>query len=63
VSSVRGIRRACGEVPGCNRWGNPRMNRSANGGKGRARVYAAKAFSFAHHNKVVADGTVRKNSV
>jgi hypothetical protein len=63
VSSVRGIRRACGEVPGCNRWGNPMMNRSANGGKGRACVYMAKALSFAHHTKVVADGTVRKNNV
>ena len=24
VSTVRGIRRACGEVPGRSRWGNPR---------------------------------------
>ena len=27
-----GIRRVCGEVPGCSRWGNPRTNRSAKGG-------------------------------
>jgi hypothetical protein len=33
VSTVRcGIRRACGEVPGRNQWGNPMMNRSAKGG-------------------------------
>jgi hypothetical protein len=39
------------------------MNRSANGGKGRACVYVAKAFSFAHQTKVFAGGTVRKNNV
>src|ERR1035437_8274114 len=27
-----GIRRVCGEVPGCNRGGDPGMNRSAKGG-------------------------------
>jgi hypothetical protein len=36
------------------------MNRSANGGKGRACVYMAKALSFAHHTKVFADCTVRE---
>jgi hypothetical protein len=39
-----------------------RTNRSAKGGRGRARNPRAKAFSFAHRSKVDADGAVRKNS-
>ena len=38
------------------------MNRSAKGGFGRARTRRAKAFSFIHRTKVIADGTGRKNS-
>jgi hypothetical protein len=38
------------------------MNRSAKGGRGRACYVEAKAFSFAHHSKVIADSTTRKNS-
>jgi len=38
------------------------MNRSAKGGFGRARTMRAKAFSFTHRTKVIADGTERKNS-
>ena len=38
------------------------MNRSAKGGIGRACTMEAKAFSFTHRTKVIAGGTVRKNS-
>jgi hypothetical protein len=38
------------------------MNRSAKGGQGRVCIAKTKAFSFTHHTKVVADGTVRKNN-
>ena len=38
------------------------MNRPAKGGFGRARTMRAKAFSFTHRTKVIADGTERKNS-
>jgi hypothetical protein len=31
-------------------------------GLGRARTIGAKAFSFTHRTKVIADGTERKNS-
>jgi len=57
-----GIRRAWGEVPGRNQrvtqwWtGRPKV------GFGRARTIGAKAFSFTHRTKVIADGTERKNS-
>jgi hypothetical protein len=37
------------------------MNRSAKGGPGRACTMKAKAFSFTHRTKVIADGTVRKS--
>ena len=40
----------------------PLMNRSAEGGRGRACNLKAKAFSFAHRSKAVADSTTRKNS-
>jgi hypothetical protein len=39
----------------------PKMNWSAQGGKGRACIPKAKAFSFTHRTKVFADGTVRKS--
>ena len=38
------------------------MNRSAKGGLGRACTMRAKAFSFTHRTKVIADGTERKNN-
>jgi hypothetical protein len=38
------------------------MNRSAKGGFGRARTIRAKAFSFTHRTKVIADGTEWKNN-
>ena len=38
------------------------MNRSAKGGARSSLRDEAKAFSFAHHGKVIAGGTVRKNS-
>ena len=38
------------------------MNRSAKGGLGRACTMGAKAYSFTHRTKVIADGTVRKNN-
>src|SRR5215469_9855002 len=44
VSTVRGIRRACGEVPGRSRWGNPRRTGRPKAGEGRARICVAKAF-------------------
>ena len=38
------------------------MNRSAKGGLGRACTMRAKAFSFTHRTKVIADGTERKSN-
>jgi hypothetical protein len=38
------------------------MNRSAKGGIGRACTMEAKAFSFTHRTKVIADGTGQKNN-
>jgi hypothetical protein len=38
------------------------MNRSAKGGIGRACTMEAKAFSFTHRTKVIADGTGWKNN-
>jgi hypothetical protein len=38
------------------------MNRSTPGWQGRVYTSEAKAFSFTHRTKVIADGTVRKNS-
>ena len=38
----------------------PKMNWSAKGGA-RSSLQKAKAFSFTHRTKVLADGTVRKN--
>jgi hypothetical protein len=40
----------------------PAMNRSAKGGIGRACTMEAKAFSFTHRTKVIADGTGRKSN-
>jgi len=40
----------------------PAMNRSAEGGLGRARTMRAKAYSFTHRTKVIADGTEWKNN-
>ena len=42
--------------------GKLKMNRSAKGGQGRVCTSKTKAFSFTHRTKVIADGTVRKNS-
>ena len=42
--------------------GHPEMNWSAKGGEGRARTIGAKAFSFTHRTKVIADGTGWKNN-
>jgi hypothetical protein len=56
-----GIRRVCGEVPGCSRWGLPQGRTGRpKVGQGRARTMGAKAFSFTHRTKVFADSTVRK---
>src|SRR6201989_3007574 len=56
-----GIRRVCGEVPGCSRWGLPQGRTGRQKvGKGRARTMGAKAFSSTHRSKVFAGGTVRK---
>jgi len=41
--------------------GHPRMNRSAEGGQGRARTMGRRRSHFTHRTKVYADGTVRKN--
>jgi len=57
-----GIRRACGEVPGRNRWGNPRWTGRPKVGQGRVCTSKTKAFSFTHRTKVFAGGTVRKNN-
>ena len=64
MSTVRWNLKACGEVSGRNRWGRPRDEPvSPLVGQGRACYSGAKAFSFTHPlTKVIAGGTVRKNS-
>ena len=58
-----GIRRACGEVPGRNRWGQTQDEPvGQRWGKVEPALSEAKAFSFTHRTKVIADGTVRKNN-
>ena len=64
MSTVRGIRRACGEIPGRNRWGNPEMNRSAEGwGRSSLRLVDEGVLIHPPSTKVIAGGTVGKNNV
>src|SRR5271166_2540352 len=56
-----GIRRVCGEVPGCSRGGYPMTNRSAKGGARSSLHYGGEGISHSPTApKVFADGTVRK---
>ena len=57
-----GIRRACGEALGRNRGGDSDDEPVGQRWERSSLPAQAKAFSFAHHNKVIAGGTMRKNS-
>ena len=57
-----GIRRACGEALGRNQGGDPEDEPVGQWWERSSLQPRAKAFSFAHHSKVIADGTTRKNS-
>jgi hypothetical protein len=62
VSTVRWNPKGMRRNTGPQSMGKPEMNRSAKGGRGRVCSNRTKAFSFAHHIKVIAGGTVWKNN-
>ncbi len=57
-----GIRRACGEASGRNRGGDSDDEPVGQRWERSSLPSQAKAFSFAHQGKVIAGGTMQKNS-